>query len=97
MADHNTHYLMALVYIMDGEYELSEECLELAERSMKDVPIYLAMHGVVRYWKLFPAKNTVQEDNLLPPMYINSMILLDDSIREEIACILLFYQNLNLY
>ena len=93
MADHNTHYLMALVYIMDGEYELSEECLELAEHSMKDVPIYLAMHGVVRYWKLFPAKNTVQEDNLLPPMYINSMILLDDSIREEIACILLFYQK----
>lgn len=93
MADHNTHYLMALVYIMDGEYDLAEECLELAERSMKDVPIYLAMHGVVRYWKLFPAKNTVQEDNLLPPMYINPMILLDDVIQEEIAGILLFYQK----
>lgn len=93
MADHNTYYLMALVYIMDGEYELSEECLELAENSMKDVPIYLTMHGVVRYWKLFPAKNAVQKDNLLPPMYVNSMILLDDAIREEIACILLFYQK----
>ena len=93
MADHNTHYLMALVYIMDGEYELAEECLELAEHGMKDVPIYLAMHGVVRYWKLFPLKNTVQEDSLLPPMYVNSMILLDDAIREEFAYIISFYQK----
>ena len=93
MADYNTHYLMTLVYIMDGEYELAEECLELAEHSMKDVPIYLAMHGVVRYWKLFPLKNTVQEDSLLPPMYVNSMILLDDAIREEFAYIISFYQK----
>ena len=93
MADHNTHYLMAIIYIMDGEYDLAEECLKLAECFMKDVPIYLAMHGVVHYWKLFPAKDTIQKHYLLPPMYINSMILMDDAKREEFACIMSFYQK----
>ena len=92
MADHNTHYLMALIYIMDQEYDLADECLELAERNTNNIPIYLVIRGVIRYWKLFSVYTT-REDNLLPPMYINSMVLLDDDTQEEFNCIISFYKK----
>lgn len=92
LADHSTHYLMALVYILDGEYEMAEEHLDRAEQTIKDAPLYLMMRGVIRYWKLLPP-GMVYGDNLLPPMYFHAMILPDTYMQDEMRDIEAFYQK----
>lgn len=83
---------MALVYILDGEYEMAEEHLDKAEQMMKDVPLYIMMRGVIRYWKLLQS-GMVYGDNLLPPMYFNGMILPDSHMQDEVRDIIEFYQK----
>lgn len=92
LADHSTHYLMSLVYILDGEYDMAEEHLDQAEQAVKDAPLYLMMRGVIRYWKLLPS-GMVYGDNLLPPMYLNAMILPDAHMQDEMKNIEAFYQK----
>lgn len=91
-ADHSTHYLMALVYILDGEYEMAEEHLDKAEQIIKDAPLYIMMRGVIRYWRMLPSGMT-QGDDLLPPMYFHTMILPDNHMREEVREIAELYQK----
>lgn len=91
-ANGSTHYLMALVYILDGDYELAEDFLEKAEQNVKDIPLYIMMRGVIRYWKLLP-QNMIYGDCLLPPMYANTMLLLDEEMRNEIDFIVGLYNK----
>lgn len=92
MANGGTNYLMSLIYILDGDYELADQYLNNADEYDKDIPLYVMMHGVIMYWKMLP-QNMIYGDCLLPPMYSNSMILLSDEIKRKINCIVELYKR----
>ena len=92
LANDSTYYLMTLIYILDGEYELAEEYLQKAEQNNTEVPMYVMMRGVIRYWKLLP-QSMVYGDCLLPPMYSNTMLLLDKETRKELESIIELYEK----
>lgn len=91
-ADHTTYYLMAVVSLLDREYDLAEEYLNRAEETVKDAPLYLMMRGVIRYWRLLP-DDLAGADSLLPPLYFHAVILADDGMRREVGAITELYQK----
>ena len=62
LKDHNTDYMMALVYITDHEYDLAEKYLDQALAFCERSPLYIMMKGVVKFWKIVPLN--ISKENL---------------------------------
>lgn len=92
LANCSTNYLMSLVYILDKDFELAHKYILDASSKDNDFPLNIMMQGVVLYWKLIP-QSMVYGDCLLPPMYANSMILINDEIRLKIESIIELYRK----
>lgn len=91
LEDHNTHYLMALVYILDHEYDMAEEYLDKALCICEKSPMYIMMKGIIKYWKIVPL-NISKEGEILPVMY-NTEIVPDDRMTREIEEITKIYER----
>ena len=73
LKDHNTDYMMALVYITDHEYDLAEKYLDQALAFCDRSPLYIMMKGVVKFWKIVPL-NISKEGGILPAMYVAELL-----------------------
>lgn len=92
IANETTYYLMSLISILDKDYEMAYRYLSKSDESNKDFPLYIMMKGVIKYWKILPESMTC-DDDLLPPMYVSSMVLLNDEMKQEMKEIGSFYKQ----
>ncbi len=92
LANESTFYLMSLICILDGDYELANEYLSKADENGKDISLHVMMHGVVLYWKLL-YENKVCGDCLLPSLYTKTMILINTEKARKIETIVELYKR----
>lgn len=88
-ANETTYYLMSLIAILDEDYKLAHRYLDKSNEVNKDFPLHIMMEGVIKYWEILPS-NMIYDGDLLPPMYVNSMILLNNELKQktkEIGCL----------
>lgn len=88
-ANETTYYLMSLIAILDEDYQLAHRYLYKSNEVNKDFPLHIMMEGVIKYWEILPS-NMIYGGDLLPPMYVNSIILLNNELKQkmkEIGCL----------
>ena len=81
-ANETTYYLMSLIAILDEDYQLAHRYLYKSNEVNKDFPLHIMMEGVIKYWEILPS-NMIYGGDLLPPMYVNSIILLNNELKQK--------------
>lgn len=92
LANDGTYYLMSLICILDGDYALARQYMEKANKETKDIPLHIMMEGVIMYWELLPS-NMIYGDSVLPSLYVNSMLLLNNESKQKLNEIVSLYQK----
>lgn len=85
-ANETTYYLMSLIAILDEDYKLAHRYLDKSNEVNKDFPLHIMMEGVIKYWEILPS-NMIYDGDLLPLMYVNSMILLNNELKQKTGCL----------
>lgn len=83
---------MSLICILDGDYALARQYMEKANKETKDIPLHIMMEGVIMYWELLPS-NMIYGDSVLPSLYVNSMLLLNNESKQKLNEIVSLYQK----
>lgn len=73
---------MSLIAILDEDYQLAHRYLYKSNEVNKDFPLHIMMEGVIKYWEILPS-NMIYGGDLLPPMYVNSIILLNNELKQK--------------
>ena len=91
-ANAGTFYLMSLICILDGEYDIARSYLKKSNEEDDKIPLHIMMEGVILYWEMLPS-NMIYGDSMLPSMYTNSMILMDDESKKKFNEIISLYSK----